>query len=362
LKNKALPYTLVLATLMLSLFLESCSSGSASSSTGEATPTPLPTSPALAKPTYTVQRGEVVETVELVGRIAPVDQQPLYFLVDGRVRNIYVAEEDIVEAGTLIADLEGVAEIQRQLELSRIQQQRSQINVEIAQLDLDLFILQTPKGTTGYDQLLAIKQKQLELTELDVQQASLGIQDLQDSLGKLQLIAPMAGQLTSLPISAGGQVHAYSQVGTVADTNHLEVSASTADTTVLDKLEVGLAVTIDSTTSSVRPINGAIRRLPLPGSSSSLQADKTVRITPETSPAEAGYRLGDLVNVTVIVAKKADVLWIPPQAIRTFGGRAFVVVQEGDVQRRVDVRVGVIGVDRAEILTGLTEGQVVVSP
>jgi len=56
------------------------------------------------------------------------------------------------------------------------------------------------------------------------------------------------------------------------------------------------------------------------------------------------------------------VLWLPPQAIREFGGRKFVVLQEGDVQRRVDVKVGVVSDDRVEIITGLNEGQVVVSP
>jgi multidrug efflux pump subunit AcrA (membrane-fusion protein) len=54
------------------------------------------------------------------------------------------------------------------------------------------------------------------------------------------------------------------------------------------------------------------------------------------------------------------VLWLPPQAIRTFEGRKFVVVQEGDAQRRVDVKIGVEGEDRVEIVEGLNEGQVVV--
>jgi len=72
--------------------------------------------------------------------------------------------------------------------------------------------------------------------------------------------------------------------------------------------------------------------------------------------------MGDLVDVTVIVVKKENVLWIPPQTIRTFSGRNFVVVQNGDVQIRVDVKLGVIGEDRVEIVEGLTEGQVVVSP
>jgi multidrug efflux pump subunit AcrA (membrane-fusion protein) len=54
-----------------------------------------------------------------------------------------------------------------------------------------------------------------------------------------------------------------------------------------------------------------------------------------------------------------NVLWLPPAAIRTFEGRKFVVVQDGSVQTRVDVKVGIEGDDRSEILDGLTEGQTV---
>ena len=53
-------------------------------------------------------------------------------------------------------------------------------------------------------------------------------------------------------------------------------------------------------------------------------------------------------------------LWLPPQAIRTFEGRRFVVVQDGDAQLRVDVTIGIESDDRVEIEEGLTEGQTVI--
>jgi multidrug efflux pump subunit AcrA (membrane-fusion protein) len=62
----------------------------------------------------------------------------------------------------------------------------------------------------------------------------------------------------------------------------------------------------------------------------------------------------------LMLERKQDVLWLPPAAIRTFEGRRFVVVQEGTGQRRVDITVGLEADDRYEILSGLTEGQIVV--
>ncbi len=75
-----------------------------------------------------------------------------------------------------------------------------------------------------------------------------------------------------------------------------------------------------------------------------------------------GYELGDLVRVTAEVEQAANVLWLPPQAIRNFNGRLFAVVQDGDVQRRTDVRIGVEAEDRVEILEGVEEGQTIVGP
>ena len=70
--------------------------------------------------------------------------------------------------------------------------------------------------------------------------------------------------------------------------------------------------------------------------------------------------LGDLARVTVVLEQKDAALWLPPAAIRAFQGRSFVIVQDEDRQRRVDVKVGIESKDRVEILEGLEEDQVVV--
>jgi multidrug efflux pump subunit AcrA (membrane-fusion protein) len=80
-----------------------------------------------------------------------------------------------------------------------------------------------------------------------------------------------------------------------------------------------------------------------------------------------GFRLNDRVRVTVILEQKEDVLWLPPQAIRSFEGRNFVVIQDADGQRRVDIKLGITTGDRVEIVwvegvENLSEGQVVVGP
>jgi hypothetical protein len=46
--------------------------------------------------------------------------------------------------------------------------------------------------------------------------------------------------------------------------------------------------------------------------------------------------------------------------VRAFEGRRFVVLKDGDRQRRQDVRVGITSEERVEILEGLKENDIIV--
>ena len=62
----------------------------------------------------------------------------------------------------------------------------------------------------------------------------------------------------------------------------------------------------------------------------------------------------------IIIEQREDALWLPPEAIRTFGERNFVVVRDGDRERRETVILGIKGEQRVEIKSGVQEGDVVV--
>ena len=79
-------------------------------------------------------------------------------------------------------------------------------------------------------------------------------------------------------------------------------------------------------------------------------------------PEKYNYDIGDRLRITIELERVDDALWLPPQAVRTFEGRSFVVAQENGAQRRIDVRLGIRSDDRVEILDGLTDGQIVIAP
>lgn len=121
-----------LGILALMLVLVACSAGSQQGGSAQATPTPLPTPVVPEKPTYTVQRGTVVKTLEFTGRISPVLEQELFFKSDGFVAQVAFGRGDQIEQGNLLAELE-IGELQNRLAQQQVALQTAEIGLEKAE-------------------------------------------------------------------------------------------------------------------------------------------------------------------------------------------------------------------------------------
>jgi RND family efflux transporter MFP subunit len=456
------------------------------------TPTPIPTPIVPTKPTYEVKRGEIANELQFNARIAPVSEEELFFRTSGRVRNVYVAKEDTVTEGQILADLEFLDNLERQYQSDTLALRRAEIYAENAQHYLDLFQFSSPSlelqealarqslaeaekavadteraynitlstasqadidaafaqtvlaeenlerareafepyenkpednlvraqfqsrlsaaqqsydfavrnyngmvGTSseseqslaaaqfatalaqledaqlklelilsgvGYTQEFALKENDVELAKIALEEARLGIQDLEQAIADARITAPFDGTVFSLGLTDGKSVEAYNIYAVVADLTQLEISADLSGKETLE-LEEGMQVNVTLANRPGEEFTGFIRRLPYLGTSTTGEdEDQTTRISLEIDPIEAGLEVGDLMRVTVVLEQKDNVLWLPPQAIRTFEGREFVVIQDGEYQARVDVKIGIEADDRVEILEGLEEGQVVIGP
>lgn len=389
------------AVLVFSLFLAGCAllpTGStpvqnpfAGQQQNEPTPTPIPTAIVPMRPTYQVQTGEIVRATSFTGRVSPVETHDLFFRSGGRVRTLYAARNAMVSAGEVIADLE-IDDLERELVSAQLNLERAEsrlaeaeanlafdrrtaeINVDIIKLRLTDLRRREPENLIG----LAIQQKQVELAELalerlasgvdpllenDVARARLALEKLNTEIDNARIIAPIDGRLLTVSLTVGRPVEPFVPVVVVADTSELEVS-SDLTSSQLQELSEGMPVVLKMVGRPGQTLTGTVRRLPYPygtgGGASVQDLDKSTRVTIDQSAEEIGYSLGDLMQVEVELERKENVLWLPPQAIRVFDGRRFVVVQDGDAQRRVDVRAGIQTPDRVEIVEGLEANQVVV--
>jgi multidrug efflux pump subunit AcrA (membrane-fusion protein) len=357
----------------------------------EGEPTPLPTPVVPSKPVYQVESGDIIYQQRYSGRVVPAVSQTLTFELDGRVAETFVSDGDTVQQGDVLAVLD-TTDLEAQLlnaqeELAVVQsifdsasnqvdfgKARAQLELDLAQIRLDFALSQASEPYTDHDNfVISTRIIERDLAQLAVDEVSEGVdpelrfdveraQDVVDSIqadiDRSQLIAPMDGILTSFPIEAGDVMIAYDFAGVVADTSTVQVLASLT-ITQLEELSEGMTVMMQQTNLPDDVFYGTITQLPEPyGTGTSEDA----YIAFDTQPTADSLRLGDRVTLTVTIEERQGVLWLPPSAIRQFSGRNFVVIQNDSVQQRVDVRLGLEGNDRVEILEGLEEAQTVIGP
>ncbi len=251
-----------------------------------------------------------------------------------------------------------VQEAQWNLEMAEAQyqdainaRQRNVYDVELAEMDLDMAQLRMSEIEAG----------------LDVTRTQLSLNRLLDQLSDARIVAPFDGIILQISLMEGRQIQGYNTMMIIADPSELEVSADLTDSEK-SQLSEGMEVIAEFVNRPGDHMSGAIRRMPYPygggGRIAGVQdEDTSVRITLEGMDERVSTsNIGDRLRMTVELDRAEDALWLPPQAVRSFEGRSFVVIQEDGGQRRVDVRVGIRARDRIEILDGLSEGQSVLAP
>ena len=347
--------------IALVLILSACAGGQAAS---EPTPTPFPTP---VRPTFTVQRGDIVVEARLNGRVEPLALETVYFQIPGQVREVYASVNDVVQEGQLLGELAEAQELRAQADETRRIIRRAQIDLEIAQLTLEQF-----RSQGRSEQEIKIQELQVELAQMSLDEVlqSLGIDpdspvldELDAQVAQARAFAPADGTIISA-VNVGRNVNPSTPAFVLGDPDQLEVVAdldpTRGDTEVREMFE-GMPVTVSVDSDSDAKLSGTIRQLPSPYGTGASD-ESVIHVVLDSPPSTNTYQAGDNVTVTVLLASKEDALWLPPDAIRSAGGRTFVIINSDSGPQRVDVELGLQTRDRVEVVSGLEEGQVVVGP
>jgi len=200
----------------------------------------------------------------------------------------------------------------------------------------------------------------VDLAEASLARAKLNLEKAQAAVDGLTIIAPYDGQVLSLDISPGTQVTAFKPVMSFVDPEGLEITLLPTSAE-LAELSVGQNVQIRFPNRPGQDLSGAIRSLPQ-STSSALEQERDQGVRVSIGDSSALLTLGEVAMVLIQVERRENVLWVSPAALRIFQGRDFVIIQDDEIQRRVDIRLGLRTKDRVEVLEGLAAGQVVLGP
>lgn len=204
--NRYLLCVLRLCVVSFSLLalVTACTTNDQPSAQEAPTSTPAPTAPAVARPTYLVQRGDVQEVLEFTGRWQSRDQLPLSFEVGGTVRQVRVQRGDTVSAGQLLADYQ-IDELENQLA-------QAKLNLETAQYNLESGAQGEVESVANAEIALANARLNLESTKANspwtsVANARINLDDAQRNLENAQRSYDEARSRPEQPASAADSAY-----------------------------------------------------------------------------------------------------------------------------------------------------------
>lgn len=345
------------------------------------TPTPIPTPVPLPKAVHRIERGDIVDSVTLLGMVDSLQRVNLSFRIGGRLNGFLVEPGEVVEAGQLLAELDvgflphELAKAEKQLEIARLRVEAALGAKELAlaeaqaALDMDRLTLEQGRGGAGeadlarmelavaaaetklalladqHDREIALYQAEAELKAIDVEM-------LRDRIGQAQLLAPFDGVVRYTDGETGQLVAEYAPVMGLAAPDALEIRSSSPGEEELPKLRIGQIVTVLFRDYPQKKVTGQLIQVSTPG-----DADEGLPIRVEFAAPELELEIGALADLRIVVERKEDILTIPNAAIHSYFNRRYALVKEGESTIEVDISLGVTDGERTEVLTGLEEDE-----
>ena len=345
------------------------------------TPTPIPTPVPLPNAVHRIERGDIVDSVTLLGLVDSLQRVNLSFRIGGRLNGFHVEPGDMVEAGQLLAELDvgflphELAKAEKQLEIAQLRLHAAQgakalaLTEAEAALELDRLALEQARGgaeeadiarmeladaaaetkltllADQHDREIALYQAEVELKAIDVEM-------LQDRIGQAQLLAPFDGVVRYTDGEAGQLIAEYAPVMGLAAPDALEIRSSSPSEEELPKLRTGQAVTILFRDHPQREVMGQLIQVSTPTGG---EEGLPVRI--EFSAPDLELEIGALADLRIVVERKEGILTIPNVAIHSYFNRRYALVKEGESTIEVDITLGVTDGERTEVLAGLEEDE-----
>ena len=202
----------------------------------------------------------------------------------------------------------------------------------------------------------------LARAEARVAQAQAQLDQAQIQLDDATLRAPFAGLVATVSVAPG------ESLGTQAPVVLIDVSSFLVKVTVdevdIGRVSVGQRVDVLIDALGERLPGTVLRLEPLPQSASAVTA---YQVTVELDPNGRTLSPGMTASATIVADSRTNVLSVPAAAVRSEGERSLVsvVVTDADGKRSVQERTVTVGLqagEQVEILSGLTEGEQVVTP
>lgn len=313
-----------------------------------------------------VTQREMSETVPVFAEVVTARDGTLAARVAGLVSRVHVLEGAVVSEGdpivTLDTELTRIEERQAQ---ARIGEMRAGIETErarLARLEAALARIERLRDTASFSQgrfeeaegEVLTARGQLAEAEARAATATADLEEVRYRLAQARVAAPFDGVVLSVETNPGEFISAGAPLARLLDTSALEVEASVPSRFVQALAE---GVVVSAQTDAGDALTLTVRAI-LPTEDPATRT-RPVRLTAQ-DPAVLGA-VGGSITVDIPAAAPRDVLAVPKDALVQARGGWTVFVDEDGVAQPRTVTVGAAMGRWFEVLSGLEEGERVVT-
>jgi membrane fusion protein, multidrug efflux system len=314
--------------------------------------------PTITAETATVARRTLSDDLVVRGTIAAVPNEDVKVsaLVPGRVNTVKVAEGDTVRQGEVVAELDRrPLDDQRRQAAAAVEQAKGQ--VENARSNLQRNQQLFDRGIAAGKEVEDAK-AQMVAAQASLEQATAALNTAERQLDRAQVRSPIGGQVVKRMVSTGEQVDgtAAQPIVEIANLDRVELAAN-VPAEYLSRVRVGQPAVVSTDAYAGRAFDGSVLAIAPAVDAATNATLVRVRI----SNPNRLLKVGLFAEARVQLGLRADVLVVPtPALVRNQQGQAVYVVS-GDIAQRTPVEVGLEKADVIEILSGLSEGQTVLT-
>jgi HlyD family secretion protein len=297
--------------------------------------------------TAVVGRGDITAAVSATGTISPVNSVEIASRVTGLITEVKVKENDLVKAGQVLVVLDDTT----------LKEQLAQFEAQLANYAA---IYERSKKLTAIGGQSA---QQLDTDRTNYQVAQSTYNNYVSQLQHYIIKAPIDGIVVGKPTPAGQTVAqgiASPQViMTIADMSQMQIKVL-VDETDVGRVKVGQPVSFTVDSYSDKIFAGKVTSI-----SRSAATSSNVVYYPVYVDVAADHDLlfpTMTARVSITAGERKNAVVAPQSAVKEDKGKKYVKVLIGDEQRNAPVTTGLADDEKVEILSGLSEGDIIVLP
>ncbi|MBB6679864.1 efflux RND transporter periplasmic adaptor subunit [Aequorivita sp. 609] len=351
---------------------------------------------------------DITETVAATGKIQPEVEVALSSEVSGEIIELPIKEGQTVEKGDLLVKINpdliqaavsqsqaGLQNVRAQLAQAEASKMNAQLTYERNKTLFEKGVIsksEWDKSVTDFDMAKA----NVKAAYYSVQSAAANVKQSVDNLSRTTIYAPMSGTISKLSVELGERVVGTAQMaGTeivrVANLQKMEVEVDVNENDIV-KVSVGDSTMVEVDAYLKREFKGVVTAI-ANSAENALTADQVtnfkvkVSILPESykdltegkPESYSPFRPGMTATVDIITNKKRNVIGVPISSIvvktdtsdtrkpKTSEVKSntekfeAVYVKEGDQAKLRVVKTGIQDESNIEILSGLKEGETVIT-